>query len=85
MGTEIESLKIAETLRKAGYKVEVEMKNRKMKKSLEYANEENVPYVLILGEDELARDSVTVKNMNEKTQTEISMQNLVDEFKKIAK
>lgn len=85
MGTEIECLKIAETLRKAGYKVEVEMKNRKMKKSLEYANEENVPYVLILGEDELARDSVTVKNMNEKTQTEISMQNLVDEFKKIAK
>ena len=85
MGTEIESLKIAETLRKAGYKVEVEMKNRKMKKSLEYANEENIPYVLILGEDELVRGSVTVKNMNEKTQTEISMQNLVDEFKKIAK
>lgn len=85
MGTEIECLKIAETLRKAGYKVEVEMKNRKMKKSLEYANEENIPYVLILGEDELARGSVTVKNMNEKTQTEISMQNLIDEFKKIAK
>ena len=32
MGTEIEALKIAETLRKAGYKVEVEMKNRKMKR-----------------------------------------------------
>ena len=31
MGTDIECLKIAETMRSAGYKVEVEMKKRKMK------------------------------------------------------
>ncbi len=80
MGTEIESLKIAETLRKANFKVEIEMKNRKMKKSLEYANEENIPYVFILGEDELARNNITVKNMKEKTQTQISIKNIIEEF-----
>ena len=53
MGTEIECLKIAQTLRNAGYKTEVEMKNRKMRKALDYANVEHIPYVFILGEDEL--------------------------------
>lgn len=83
MGTEIECLKIAETLRKAGYKVEVEMKNRKMKKSLEYANDQKIPFVFILGEDELANENITVKNMNAKTQTQVSIINIIEDFKKI--
>ena len=83
MGTEIECLKIAETLRKANYKVEVEMKQRKMKKSLEYANDENIPYVFILGEDELKQNLVSVKDMKNKTQTTISLENLVEDFKKL--
>ena len=83
MGTEIECLKIAETLRKADFKVEVEMKIRKMKKSLEYANEENIPYVFILGEDELKQNQVSVKDMKNKTQTTISLENLVEDFKKL--
>lgn len=83
MGTEIECLKIAETLRKADFKVEVEMKTRKMKKSLEYANEENIPYVFILGEDELKQNQVSVKDMKNKIQTTISLENLVEDFKKL--
>lgn len=83
MGTEIECLKIAEILRKADFKVEVEMKTRKMKKSLEYANEENIPYVFILGEDELKQNQVSVKDMKNKTQTTISLENLVEDFKKL--
>jgi len=83
MGTEIECLKIAETMRKAGYKVEVEMKNRKMKKSLEYANEENIPYVFILGEDELTNQTITVKDMEAKTQTQISTTNILEDFSKV--
>ena len=80
MGTEIECLKIAQTLRKAGYKTEVEMKNRKMRKALDYANVEHIPYVFILGEDELSNNYITVKNMIEKTQTQISIDNIVEEF-----
>ena len=83
MGTEIECLQIAETMRKAGYKVEVEMRNRKMKKSLEYANEGNIPFVFILGEDELANQCITVKNMKEKTQQQISTTNILEEFNKV--
>ena len=83
MGTEIECLQIAETMRKAGYKVEVEMRSRKMKKSLEYANDERIPFVFILGEDELTNNCITVKNMQEKTQVQISTINIIEEFNKI--
>lgn len=83
MGTEIECLKIAEAMRKAGYKVEIEMKNRKMKKSLDYANDENIPFVFILGEDELAKNCITVKNMKKKEQMQISTKNIIEEFNKI--
>lgn len=54
-----------------------------MKKSLEYANEENIPYVFILGEDELAKNNISVKNMKEKKQDIIDIDNIVENFEKI--
>jgi len=83
MGTEIQCLKIAQNLRNAGYKVEVEMKNKKMKKALDYANNENIPYVLILGEDELSNNCITLKDMNNKTQEQINLDNLTEKIKKL--
>lgn len=83
MGTEIQCLKIAQNLRNAGYKVEVEMKNKKMKKALDYANNENIPYVLILGEDELTNNCITLKDMNNKTQEQINLDNLAEKIKKL--
>lgn len=83
MGTEIQCLKIAQNLRNAGYKVEVEMKSKKMKKALDYANNENIPYVLILGEDELTNNCITLKDMNNKTQEQINLDNLTEKIKKL--
>ena len=83
MGTEIQCLKIAQDLRNAGYKVEVEMKNKKMKKALDYANNENIPYVLILGEDELNNNCITLKDMNNKTQEQVALESLSETLKKL--
>ena len=83
MGTEIQCLKIAQDLRNVGYKVEVEMKSKKMKKALDYANNENIPYVLILGEDELNNNYITLKDMNSKTQEQINLDNLAEKIKKL--
>lgn len=63
MDTEIESLKLANNLRDLGFNVELEMKKRKIKKSLDYANKENIPYVIILGESELANKEFKLKEM----------------------
>lgn len=71
-----ESLKLANKLRNQNLKVEVEMQPRKIKKSLDYANKENIPYIIILGEDELKSNKLKIRNMNNKIETEISLDNI---------
>ena len=68
MNTEIESLKLANNLRDLNYKVDFDMTSKKMKKSLDYCNKENIPYVIILGEDEIKNNSFKLKDMNNKTE-----------------
>ena len=76
MNTEIECLELAAKIREKGKKVLIEMNNRKIKKSFDYANKENIPYVIVLGENELKENKITIKNMNEGSQEMID----VDEF-----
>lgn len=63
MNTNKESLILANRLRELGYKVDIEMNNRKLKKSLDYANKELIPYVIVLGEDEVLQNSFKLKDM----------------------
>lgn len=72
MNTEKESLKLAVELRKQGFNVDISMNGRKMKKCLDYANKANIPYVIILGEDELQNEIFYIKDMNQKEQYEVS-------------
>ena len=63
MNTESESLVIANKLRENGYTVEVEMNDRKLKKSLDYANKEGIKYVIIIGSNELETGNIIIKDM----------------------
>ena len=76
MNTKIESLKLANKLRNMGYKVELEMIDKKLKKSLDFANKEKIPYVIILGEDEIANNCFKVKDMFNNKEFEVSMNEL---------
>ena len=82
MGTNIESLKLANELRKLDIKVDLEMNNKKLKKSLDFCNKENIPYVIILGEDEIANNSFKLKDMINKEEYLINM-NELDKVKDI--
>ena len=84
MNTEIESLKLANELRNLGYKVEVDYQGRKIKKSLEFANKEKIPYVIILGEDEINNREFNLKNMESGNQTKIKLDSL-EEIKNLLK
>ena len=75
MGVDMEALSLANTLRSYGYNVDVEMKGRKLKKSLDFANRENIPYVIIVGEDEVKSGKVTVKDMINQNNFEIDLKN----------
>lgn len=79
MGTEIESLKLANKFRKNGYNVDIEMNKRKLKKSLDYANREKIKYVIVIGTDEISSGQLKIKNMDDGTEMLIN----IDAFEKI--
>lgn len=76
INTNIECLKIANEIRSFGFCVEVEMTNKKLKKSMDFANKENIPYVIVLGEDEVKKKSFVLKNMFNGNITEVRMNEL---------
>lgn len=78
MNTNIESLKLANEIRNLGYKVDIEMNSRKIKKSMEYANKENIPYVIVLGSDEVSSNSFKLKDMNNKCEYLIDMNDIMN-------
>ena len=82
MDTDIDSLKLANNLRKIGFNVEIEMQKRKLKKSLEYANKEKIAYVIIVGENEIINKKITVKDMfnNRSFDIELDKIELLQEF-----
>lgn len=63
LGTQKESLLVANYLRKQGYKVEYEMSNKKLGKALEKANKEKIRYVIIIGENEVENNQFKIKDM----------------------
>lgn len=82
MGTEIESLKLANNLRELGFKIELEMEQKKLKKSLDFCNKEEIPYVIILGTDEITNKEFKLKNMFNREEYLIKMDEL-DKIKDI--
>ncbi|WP_078379934.1 histidine--tRNA ligase [Sutcliffiella halmapala] len=63
LNTEKESLLVASQLRNQGYKVEVELGNKKLGKALDKANKENIRNVIIIGENEVKNNQYKIKDM----------------------
>lgn len=69
-------MKIAQNLRVQGYRVEMEFSPKKLKNQLKVALRKGAKYALILGEDELERGIIQVKDLDASTQEEV----LIDQF-----
>ena len=78
MGTEVESLMLARNLRQNNINVIVEMNNRKLKKCFEYANKENIKYVIVVGSDEIQENMYTIKDMTTSEQLKLPYNELKD-------
>ncbi len=63
-------------LRDAGVAAEIYPESGKMKKQMEYANRRAIPYVVIVGSEELASGAATVKNMQTGEQRQVSFDEL---------
>lgn len=57
-------IKIANILREKGINTEVFLNDKKLKAKMKYADKLEIPYVIIVGEDEINSGVVKIKNMN---------------------
>lgn len=73
----IACLKLADVFRNMGYRVLIEMKKKKIGKCFEYADNENIKYVMIIGEDEAKTGIYKIKNMEEKKEYSYSKEELI--------
>lgn len=71
------AMKLAKSLRASGFRCEVYPENAKMKKQMQYADKKAVKYVIIIGEEELNSQTVTIKNMASGEQNSVSDNELI--------
>ncbi|MDH5474309.1 MAG: histidine--tRNA ligase [Cyclobacteriaceae bacterium] len=75
--SEKHALKILSSLRSAGIKSEIFPESVKLKKQLNYADKKNVPYVLLIGEEEINSQLFTLKNMIEGKQEKLPLEKII--------
>lgn len=74
------SLGILSYLRNNGIKAEIYPENSKMKKQFEYADKKNIPFVLIIGEEEIKIQKFNLKNMLSGEQTLLSKEQIITQL-----
>ena len=70
-------LPIATKVRAAGISVELYPDSAKMKKQMAYANSKSIPFVVLVGENEINQGKVTLKNMLTGDQQLVSAEELI--------
>lgn len=71
-------LPVATAFRSAGINTELFLSDKKIKAKFKYADKLNIPFVVIIGEDEIANNFVTLKNMKSGEQSQVSVQEAID-------
>ncbi len=70
------SMRIISKMRDNDIAAEIYPESAKMKKQMEYANRRGIPYVVIIGSEELQRGVATLKDMRSGEQREVSFEEL---------
>ena len=76
-----ESMKILSRLRENGISADKDHLGRSVKAQFKYSDKQNSRFTIVLGEDEMKNDSITLKDMKSSEQFEIKLSNLMEEIK----
>ena len=76
------SLNVLAKVRTEGIRAEIFPDSSKMKKQMSYANAKNIPFVALVGENEMNENKVTLKNMETGEQSLVSAEELIQTLKK---
>lgn len=74
---------LALQLRNAGIKVQTDLMERSVKAQMKYANKLKIPYVMVIGEDELEQGIAQCKNMDDGSTEEIQLDNCIEIFQRL--
>ena len=72
-----DSLKISSILRNNNISTDLYPDNPKLKKQLQYANNNDIPYVIIIGEDEVTSKLFTLKDMETGSQEKLGIDEII--------
>ena len=75
-------LPVLAKVRQAGIRAELYPDQTKMKKQMSYANQKQIPFVVLAGESEMAEGKVTLKNMLTGEQALVSGDELIEKLRK---
>ncbi len=70
--------RLAATLRKAGIATLMDYEGRSMKSQLKTADKEGAKYAILIGDDELAKNTVTVRTLATSEQTQVPSDKLIE-------
>ena len=77
------SLELANKLREKGIPTDLYSKKAKLKKQLQYANNNNIPFVIIIGEDEIKNGKYMLKNMKDGNQNLLTINEIINKMSSI--
>ncbi len=63
---------LATELRNLGIKTEIYLSDKKLKAKMKYADKLQIPYVIVIGEDEIQNQKVNIKNMQTGEETTVA-------------
>jgi len=77
------SLELANKLREKGIPTDLYSEKAKLKKQLQYANNNNIPFVIIIGEDEIKNGKYMLKNMKDGNQNLLTINEIINKISSI--
>lgn len=78
LDTNVDTLKLASILREKGFSVLIEMNKKKVGKCFEYAEKNNIKYVMILGDNEVKTGIYKIKDMQSKVEYSYNLTELIE-------
>ena len=66
-------IKLATKLRKEGINTEIYLNNKKLKAKFKYADKIEIPYVIVIGEDEINSNIIKIRNMSTGEEKEFAL------------
>ncbi len=76
-----EKLALLQQLRAKGISADYDVKGRGLGKQLEYADANRIPYVIIVGPQEISRRVVKLRNMKDRSERELSLDEAISTLK----